>query len=246
MRNLIRRLFGAPRDASEWSAVADWAAAAGHRFVRSRDGSGFVVEPSPPGAGWRLEWGAPQRHFVMGAELRLRADTAATGDLQMLVMTRPLMTLLEQQMFEEFTEATQTRMDDDTPEEMRWLVLYSKVPGAEMGALREHFGALSNLPRAAPRWLEGPLSQQLDACHTWLPDDQPLVLVVHRGRLTLRCGQPQHPEVAAIRAALRLFDAARVAACRVGEEVMQGAIGSERPSSWGPPSAMPGIDAAGP
>jgi hypothetical protein len=239
MHNLFRRLFGASRDANEWSAVADWATAEGHRFVRSRDGSGFVVEPSQAAAGWRLEWGAPQRHFVMGPELRVRAEVAAAGDLQMLVMTRPLMTLLEQQMFEEFTDGTQTRMDDDTPEEMRWLVLYPKVPRAEMGALRESFCALSNLPRAAPRWLEGPLARQLEVSDAWLTDAQPLVLVVQRGRLTLRCGQPR-PEVAALQGALRLFDVARAAARRIGEEVIQGAISSERPSSWGPPSAMPG------
>ncbi len=242
MRNLIRRLFGASRDAAEWSAAAEWAAAEGHRFARSRDGSGFVVEPSQPAAGWRLEWGAPQRHFVMGPELRVRADVTAAGDLQMMVMTRPLMTLLEQQMFDEFTDGAQTRMDDDTPEEMRWLVLHAKVPSAAMGPLGERFGALSNLPRAAPLWLEGPLAERLAASQAWLAEEQPLVLLVQRGRLTLRCGLPQ-PEVAAMQAALGLFDAARTAARRVGEEVLRGAVGSERPSSWGPPSAMAAADA---
>jgi hypothetical protein len=244
MHTFIRRLFGASRDASEWSAVDEWATAKGHRFVRSRDGSGFVVEPSMAAAGWRLEWGAPQRHFVNGPELRVRAEVAAAGDLQMLLMTLPLMTLLEQQMFEEFTEGTQTRMDHGTPEEMRWLVLYPKVPQAEMAALHDSFGALSSLPRAAQRWLEGPLSQQLEASSAWLTDGQPLVLVVQRGRLTLRCGQPR-PEVAALQGALRLFDVARSAARRVGDEVAQDAISRERPSRWGAPRAMPGAEGSG-
>ena len=148
------------------------------------------------------------------------------------------MTLLEQQVFDEFTEGTQTRMDDDTPEEMRWLVLYPKLPRSEMGALRERFGALSNLPRAAARWLEGPLTEQLGASASWLAADLPLALVMQRGRLTMRCAMPQ-PHVPALQAALGLFDVALAAARRVGLEVARGTIGRDRPSSWGPASAMP-------
>ena len=238
MHKLLRRWFGAAVDDGEWSAAAAWARSVGHRFARSRDGSGFVVEPAQAGAGWRLEWGAPQRHYFEGPELRVRGDVPSTGDLQLMVMSRALTTVLEQEVFEDYTDGNQTRMDDDTPEEMRWLVLYPKLPRSEMGTLRERFGALASLPRAAALWLEGPLAAQLEASSAWLPDELPLALIMQRGRLTMRCGLPQ-PQVAMLQAALVLFDAALAGARRVGVELTRGTIGRERPSSWGPPSAMP-------
>jgi hypothetical protein len=238
MVNPFRRWFGGSRDEQAWAAAADWAESGGHRFARSRDGSGFVIEAGQAPAAWRLEWGTAQRHYFDGPELRLRAEVGDTGDLQMLVIARELMVRLEQQMFEDSTDGTETRMDDDLPEEMRWLVLYPKVPRAALGVLRERFGALSNLPRAAVSWLDGPLVQQLDASVAWLPPQPTFLLVVQRGRLALRCGMAQ-PDVAAMQAALGLFEAALTAARRVGAELAQGSIGDGRPSTWGPPSAMP-------
>jgi hypothetical protein len=241
MINPFRRWFGDARDGERWAAAADWAEANGHRFARSRDGSGFVIEPGQAALGWRLEWGGSQRRYFSGNELRVRADVGATGELQMLVITRELMVQLEQQVFEESIDGTETRMDDDLPEEMRWLVLYSKVPRAELGVLRERFGALSNFPRAALSWLDEALVQQLDASSVWLGEPQALVLAMQRGRLTLRSPLAE-PSVPAIQGALALFDAALTAARRVGEEVTRGGIGGDRPSTWGPPSAMPPAD----
>ncbi len=244
MHKLFSRWFGGSRGEDPWAAVQAWADGAHHRFARSRDGSGFVIEPVQAVVAWRLEWGAPQRHYFSGPELRLRAEVGPPADLQLLVMSRTLMTLLEQQVFEEVTESNQTRMDDDTPEEMRWLVLYPKLPRTEIGKLRERFGALSNLPRAALLWLDGPLSKQLDASSSWLDEEQALVLVVQRGRLTLRCALPQ-PDLPSLQGALGLFGVALAAARRVGAEVASGAVGGDRASRWGPASAMPPTDAAG-
>ena len=238
MVNPFRRLFGGSRESEGWPAIAAWAQASGHRFARVRDNEGFVVEASDSVDAWRLEWGPPQRHYFSSPELRLRAEVGPIGDLQMLIMSRALMGLLEQQVFEESTDGTETRMDDDLPEEMRWLVLYSKVPRSELGALRERFGALSNVPSAALSWLAGPLAARLESINSWLPADDALVLVVQRGRLTLRCAL-EHPELPAMKAALALFEAALAAARRVGNELAQGQIGGDRPSTWGPPSALP-------
>ena len=238
MLTILKNWFGPSNRDADWSAVAAWALGAGHRFAKSRDGSGFVVEPAQGSAGWRLEWGAPQRHYIEGPELRLRAEVPATGDLQMLVIARPLMTVLEQEVFEDYTDGNQTRMDDGMPEEMRWLVLYPKMPRAELGELRERFGVLANLPRAAPIWLDGALAQHLAASASWRGDDHPLVMTVQRGRLTLRCLQAR-PDLACMRAAVALFVAALVGARRVGDELARGRIANDRPTGWGPFSAMP-------
>jgi hypothetical protein len=244
MNRLFRRWFGASRDASAWSAAEAWAGSCGHRFARSRDGSGFVIEPGDLRGAWRLEWGESQRHYIGATELRLRADLGSGGDLQMLLITRALMVRLEQEVFEDATDGNQTRVDDSTPEEMRWLVLYPKVPRAELGELRERFGMLSNWPRAAPMWLEGPLATQLAASSAWLADAQPMAVVVQRGRISLRCGLAQ-PDLPALQGALGLFGVAQAAAQRVAEAVAQGAVDQGRPTTWGPASAMPDVEPRG-
>jgi hypothetical protein len=243
MVNPFRRWFSGSRGGEDWTAIADWAETCGHRFARSRDGDGFVVESNRAGEAWRLEWGPPQRHYFSSPELRLRGELGAAGELQMLVITRELMTRLEQQVFEESTEGTETRMDDDLPEEMRWLVLYPKVPRSELGILRERFGALSNVPRAALSWLDQPFVDQLDASNAWQPANQTLIMVAQRGRLTLRCPLSE-PALPQLQGAIRLFVVAHTAAKRVAIEVMQGRIGSGQPSTWGPPSATPPADEA--
>ena len=246
MDNPFKRWFARSRNGAGWPAASEWASRTGHRFARSRDGSGFVIEPAaaPNRASFgRLEWGAAQRHYIEGPELRLRADVGCGGNLQMLVLTRALMVALEQAVFEEYTESNQTRMDDKTPEEMRWLVLYPKLPRSVLGPLAERFGALSSLPRAAAVWLEGPLAARLAEVTSWLPEASPLVITVQRERLSLRCALAE-PEVAALQGATALFEAALAAARRVSGEVAEGHVGSERPSTWGAPSVMPGAGRA--
>jgi hypothetical protein len=88
-------------------------------------------------------------------------------------------------------------------------------------------------------WLEGALLQRLQGAQAWPADAAPFVMVVQRGRFVLRTALAQ-PEPALIETALALGTAASAAARHVGAEVARGAIGSERPSTWGAPSAMPG------
>jgi hypothetical protein len=120
-------------------------------------------------------------------------------------------------------------------------VLYPKLPRSELGVLRERFGALSNLPRAVHSWLDAPLVKQLDASSSWLPEPLPLLMVVQRGRLTLRCALPE-PGLPALQGALGLFGAALTAARRVGDELAKGSLAGGRPSTWGAASAMPPVE----
>jgi hypothetical protein len=235
----FRRMFGsASGPSAAWEAVRAWAASEGHRFAPTRDGAGFVIEPAQ-GAAWRAEWGPSQRDYIDGMELRVRAEVGGPPDLQMLVISRFAATLLEQEVFEQFTEGNQTRIDDRTPEEMRWLVLYEKMPRATLGPLREHFIVLANLPAAAPLWLDGALAAQLIAATEWRGERQPLALVVQRGRFVLRAGGVADLTPERLRAAIGLASVAAAAARRVAAEVARGVVGSERPSGWGQPSAMP-------
>jgi hypothetical protein len=248
MKNLFRRWFGSAPDAGGEvaSPAKAWAEAAGHRFAPARGSEGFVIESVGAGGAWRAEWGPSQRDYIEGMELRVRADIGDAGDLQMLAITRTLVARLENEVFEQFTEGNQTRIDDRTPEEMRWLVLYPPMPRSTLGALRERFAVLANRSAAAPMWIEGPLASALEGTAGWLDAaTTPFVMVVQRGRFVLRMALPQ-PTPEALQAAVALAGVAAAAARRVGAEVMRGSFGSERPSSWGPVSAADDAEAGRP
>lgn len=231
MLQILKRWFGGWPSGSEWAEVQAWAQAAGHSFRRTRDGDGFVIEPADSQVPWRLEWGPPQRKYIGGPELRLRGELGGATELQMMLASRWLMTALEAQVFAEVTEGTETRIDGATPEEMRWLVLYPKMPGNELGDLREKFGALANLPQAAALWLAGPLAEQLATVAEWRNDQQPLLLVVQRGRLVLRTVMAE-PALPTMQAALGLFGVALATARRVAQSVASGDVSNVQPSRW--------------
>lgn len=234
MAGIFRRWLGGDAASRGWHDVRRWAEAAGHRFALGRGGEGFVVEAqgSSGGAGCRIEWGPSQRNYIAGQELRVRADIGA-GDVQMLAATRDLVGRLEREAFEQFTEGNQTRIDDDTPEEMRWVVLFPQVPAKVLGALAVRFALLANRPRAATLWLEEGLAAPLAASASWLARGRPMVLVVQRGRFVLRLGC-EEPQCAVLEGAMALGLAAAAAARRVAVEVRRGAVNSQRPSTWGP------------
>jgi hypothetical protein len=207
MLGSIKRLFGGGASQQGWDAVAQWAQQHGRVFKRTREHDGFVVE-TPGDDGWRLEWGPSQRDYISGGELRLRAELGAAPELQMLAISRALMEALERQVFEEFTEGLQTRIDTHTPEEMRWLVMFPKYSTTESRPLREHFGAVSNVPEAVSDWLQAPLADKLiEASQTWLAREDRLVLIVQRARLTLRTAMAQ-PDPSRMDHVAALFDVA--------------------------------------
>jgi len=73
----LKRLFGpgeTPRQ--DWSELSDWVAQHGWQLGRVRDVDGFVVVGALDGQAWRAEWGPSQRNYIVGSELRLRAELA--------------------------------------------------------------------------------------------------------------------------------------------------------------------------
>jgi hypothetical protein len=234
MSALFKRWLNSDQEAAAngWPEARRWAESAGHRFAVGRGGEGFVVESQTGAAAFRIEWGPSQRNYILGQELRVRADVGPAADVQMLAATRPLLERLERDVFEQYTEGTETRIDEQTPEEMRWVVLYPQVPGKVLGALRDRFGLLGNRPRASTLWLEEGLAGPLARCIAWQDPAVPMVLVVQRGRFVLRLALPQ-PRIAVLDGALSLGLAGASAARRVAEEVSRGALNSTRPSIWG-------------
>ena len=204
----LKRLFvRSAHPARDWEGVQPWAEGKGHSF-RAVPAAGFVVDGRMGDAGetpWRLEWGPSQRRYIAGRELRLRCELGLGSDLHAMVMNRTLQEHMEAAVFNQYVEGVQTRIDDQTPPEMRWLVMFPKLTGSEMGVLRERYVALCSKKAWLMSWLQGPLALAL-ASHR-VNAAAPLVVMISRGRLVLRTELPD-AEVPDLERWLRLYEVA--------------------------------------
>lgn len=222
----LKRWIAGPAPGADWPLVADWARRRGAFYKRAKENEGFVVDGALEGRAWRLEWGPPQRAYIEGRELRLRMELGLSQHLQMLLLSRPLMERLERQTFEQFTAHMETQIDVSTPEEMRWLAMFTKVPLAAPRELKLRFAAVASAPPLASSWIDGPLSDRLaEAARGPLAAEPPLVLMTLRGRLYLRL-QLDDPKAAAIETMVALFETAAAQAVRVGHVVQ------DVPEAW--------------
>ncbi|MDP9044796.1 MAG: hypothetical protein M3O01_08320 [Pseudomonadota bacterium] len=234
MLESLKKMFSRPGPRQELGEMADWARRLGHGFKRARGNGGFVIEGLLEGRPWRGEWGAPQREYIVGHELRLRMELDLPSDAQMLLLSRPLMDRLERQTFEEFTDNVQTQIGTKTPEEMRWLVMFPKVPLGSVKVLRGRFGAVASQPETGLAWIQGPLANMLDSVSDdLLRDDAPFVLMTLRGRAYLRL-QLDAPDPRRVATALGLFETAVTQALvAVGGPVERHVeSGSSRSTAW--------------
>jgi hypothetical protein len=219
MLESFKRLFGGRGEHHEpdHAAVAEWATGRGFGFKPVRGRAGFAIDGLLEGKPWRIEWGAPQRDYIIGNELRLRMELELTADAQMLLLSRPLMEALERKTFEEFTDSVQTQIGAKSPEEMRWLVMFPKVNLSTLKTLRARFGAVASSPEAGLAWITGPLADAIErqAASGFLRDEPAFVLMTLRGRAYLRM-QLLTPNVPDIAAALALFETAVARALSVG------------------------------
>lgn len=217
LKFIRQRLFRASsfegRDALQaWCEASGWA-------IRSiREQEGFVIDTRGGELEGRIEWGPSQRHYLGSHELRLRGELAVDGEVHALVMPRELMDRIERELFSQFVGGVQTLIDEETPEEMRWLAVSPKLSGALLGELKPHYAAVGNRAPWLAHWLQGPLGMQLlqraDGPAEQAP---PFALVVQRGRLTLRVALPE-PDVASVQAALALFQLALAQARQTAHE----------------------------
>jgi hypothetical protein len=230
----LKRLFGTAGVPVDWEPVVGWAQGRQLQF-RAVGTEGFVLDGTLGASAWRLEWGPSQRPYIAGQELRIRSELGLAPELQVVLMNRALQEKMEKDVFEQYVEGVQTRIDNQTPPEMRWLVMYPKLPGSEMPELRERFVALASSKGWLQRWLAGPLTQALAAVR--FTPETPVVLMIGRGRLMLRTAQPE-PEVAALQGWLRMFEAAMREALRAASEAGEGPS-TTGASQWHS-SALPG------
>lgn len=234
MLESLKRWIGGSRDGPDSRELEAWARQRGLLLKRVRDDGGLVVEGSMHGTPWRMEWGAPQRAYILERELRLRMELGLSPTLQMLVTSRALAEELEQSAYALFTQDMQTRIDSGMPEEMRWLAMFPKTQSAALKTLKTKFSAVANSAGPLAVWTDGDLARQLElAGRTWLGNDEPMVLMTLRGRLYLRIEAPQ-PDTAMLDGALSLFEAAAQGALAAAESAGGSAAWpSTSTTAWG-------------
>ncbi len=195
--------------AAQCKPINDWAQSRHASFTLTEEGDGFLIEEPRHALGaLRIEWGAPQRDYIQGRELRMRLELKLSGDLQMLVIERELLDALERAVFEAYTDTLQTRVDTDIPEEMRWLVMFGKAEHWKSKVARSRFSACAVTQELATVWVGGSFGEALAlASQDLVPAGHPFVMLTQRGNLYLRTRMDE-PDLDAIKGLVRLAEAA--------------------------------------
>lgn len=209
-----------------WASLVAGGKARGWEFRLTHEHDGFALEPAEAANPWRLEWGPSQRRYLGPHELRLRGETGIDPMTHAVLMPRGLMTALEHDIYQQFTEGVMTRLDEQTPEEVRWLAMSERLKPSEMGPLNAQFAAVSNVADWMAGWLQSALAPALLAWSGEVAGDSapavpattpvPMSLVMRRGQLVLRMSMPK-PDLAQVTAAIALYEVALSEARRRSE-----------------------------
>ena len=140
------------------------------------------------GRRWRLERGKPTRDYVIGQELRARAELALHEDLAAMVMNRALKEALESKAFEESTDQLRTTIDGSLPQEVRWLAMFDEfVWEGPPAAFWERYAVVADRRETALGWIDAALAQQLlDWPQPGPSAEVPFTLLLLRGKAYLR------------------------------------------------------------
>jgi len=233
MLALLKRWWSASAPKPGLHGIEQWAHAHQAQWRRVREDEGFVMDGAHGSVPWRVEWGPSHRPYIVGAELRFIAELGLHRDLQALVLNRLLMEASEAKVFDEYVQGVQTRIDTQTPTEIRWLVMYSKLTASELRNLGLRFGAVASVKPWLLAWLAGPLSDALLDAARHLSERDAFVLSIARGRLSMRLAM-RDPRPEQIELWLGLFEVAIDQARRVAGEWRDSALpgASTRPSVW--------------
>ena len=212
MLDAVRRWFRWGDSIPNWAELSAWAAEHHWTLKRTMSHDGWVMNHNARYPAWRIEWGPAQRSFMGSRELRVRLDLPLAPDVQALVLDRPLLSRLDHEVYQQFTDNVQTRLDEETPEEMRWLAMHPKLSPNQMGVpLRDRYGGLGNDPEWVSRWLDGPLSDALkrraDVTPVEAVSSEPFILRLSRGQMVLR----QSAKVPSVRVLETCLDVAAAA-----------------------------------
>lgn len=235
----VRHWIKLRANAGAWKAISDWAESRGASFTQMEEGEGFLIEQRDHAFGpMRIEWGPPQRAYIDGPELRLRWELGLHPDLQLMVMERELRDALERMMFEAYTDTLQTRVDTDTPEEVRWLVMFAPLEQWKAKLARARFSVCAVTKELAEAWVEGALSDALSlATQDLVPAKRAFVMLTQRGNLYLRLGI-EDADIETVRGLARLGEVAAKASRELQQRLGEAGIWQTTNSVAFGPSTM--------
>ena len=211
MLEAVRRWLTTGGALPNWTDFVAWARDHDWTLKRTMAHDGWAMDHNPAHAGWRIEWGPAQRGFMSSHEFRIRFEVAQLSDVQALVLDRPLLARLDREVYAQFTDNVQTRLDEETPEEMRWLAMHTKLSPNQMGVpLRDRYGAISNDTEWVERWLGGPVADALKRRADAMPIEavaaEPFLLRLSRGQVVIRQAAPA-PRVGVLQACVDVAEA---------------------------------------
>jgi hypothetical protein len=176
------------QNAARQDAVAAWASSQGFLLAASGDGKGFSLTGAVGSKPWRLECGRSSRDYILGEELRARAELKLDGARSVLIMSRPLKEMLEKRAYGIYTDTLQTTADPSLTEEMRWLALYPEVGWNGLPkAFWDRYAVLADQRSHAIGWVDLALAGLLLSWPEPAADAQlPFMLMLLRGKAYLR------------------------------------------------------------
>ena len=174
--------------ASAHGPVSEWAASRGMTFSGGTLGNTMTMQGKVGGRTWRMELGRPTRDYIVGEELRARAELGVDDEVGAMVINRPLKESLERRAYSMITDTLQTTADPRLPEEMRWLAMYDEVGWDGLPeAFWKDYAVLADKREHALAWLDKGLAQMLLEWPQPGPSrETPCMIVLLRGKCYLR------------------------------------------------------------
>lgn len=205
---------GPPSQSSQLQyTVSQWAAAHGFAVQIQGGGNTVKMQGKVHGKPWQMEAGKPTRNYILGQELRARAEIGVNEDAAVLVINRPLKESLEAKAYSMITDDLQTTADPNLPEEMRWLAMYDEVGWDSLPMeFWERYSVLADQRSHALGWIDPQLAEMmLDWPDPGPSKEVPFMLLILRGKAYLRM-EYQPADAATLEHAAQIFTSACEAA----------------------------------
>ena len=168
--------------------VSEWATTQGFAFSVDGSGQGMALEGQVGGKPWRLQLGRSTRNYIMGAEVRARAELGIQDDVAVLVINRPLKDSLEKKAYQIYTDQLRTSVDSTMPEEMRWLSMFDEVGWEKLP--REfwaRYSVLTDRRDDAVAWVDPAMARlMMDWPASATSPEVPFMVLLLRGKAYLR------------------------------------------------------------
>jgi hypothetical protein len=194
LKKVFARSEPAPQDAApaestlDSSPMSEWAGTQGFSYFHQDKGLGFLLTGQVRGKPWKLECGASSRDYIVGDELRARAELGINTEAAVLIMNRPLKESLEKRAYAIYTDPLQTTDSPSLPEEMRWLATYQECGwNSLVPEFWERYTVLADRREHAMAWIDNNLAELLLSWPEPGPDaENPFILMLLRGKAYLR------------------------------------------------------------